>query len=57
MPTQFWCDRDGIWDCPDGSDEAYCGKVSKSVNINDIKERVEKIEENLPTEQVTGVQE
>lgn len=24
IPSEFWCDEDGIWDCPDGSDEQNC---------------------------------
>lgn len=24
LSKEFWCDSEGIWDCPDGSDEANC---------------------------------
>lgn len=24
IPGEFWCDPEGIWDCPDGGDEANC---------------------------------
>ncbi len=24
LPKEMWCDSEGIWDCPDGSDEANC---------------------------------
>ncbi len=45
MPTQYWCDDDGIWNCPEGSDEANCGKVRKTMKANSVKESAGKFED------------
>ncbi len=41
FPSEYWCDDEGIWDCPDGLDESSCGElgitvVKKATNVEKI---------------------
>lgn len=30
FPSEYWCDEEGIWDCPDGLDELNCDKITRN---------------------------
>ncbi len=31
FPTEFWCDKESIWNWPDGLGDSNCGIVRKHV--------------------------